>query len=244
MGGIFISKGITPVIKPGDLVISLNEKGELDMKVKMSMHFNICPTWLKLSIDHLEQAREWSLKRKDAWAQTDNNLKSETLEREFEHSMQAIIAMAIAYDSFYASIKSKIDIPKDLSEKWKINRTARHIQVTETIRLGFKIKNEGTKILKQSIKEIFRFRDMAVHPKSSIEQAITHPELGVGVEWRFAYFTYENAKLIINEGLKRFREITQIKVRRNTQLDAYRSGLLKSTEQEIARYESNIGLIA
>lgn len=243
MGGIFISNGITPIIKPGDLVISLNEKGETEMKVILSLHYDICPAWLKLSVDHLEQAKEWSVKTRDAWKTSDNILKSQTLEKEFEHSMQAIIAIAIAYDSFYASIKSKIKIPVDLADKWKNNRTARHIQISETIRLGFKIKNEGTKILRQSIKEIFRFRDMAIHPKSDVGQAVTHPELGVGVEWRFAYFTFENAKLIVNEGLKRLREITRTKGHKNIQLETYCSTLLKNTEQEIARYETKIGPI-
>ena len=176
----------------------------------------------------------------DAFQETDNDLKSETLEKEFEHSMQAIIAMAIAYDSFYATIKTKISLPDDLTEKWKKNRTSRHLQITETIRRGFRITNDSVKILKQAIKEILHFRDLAVHPTGNIEKPVMHPELSIGVEWRFATFTYINAKLLVNEGLKRMREITSAKTSHNPKLEKYCSTLLKFINPIIDRYENEI----
>ena len=41
-------------------------------------------------------------------------------------------------------------------------------------------------------------RDLAVHPSGKMEAPIVHPELGVGVEWRFGYFRAYNAELIVN----------------------------------------------
>jgi hypothetical protein len=240
MTGIFISKGITPVIKAGDLIISMNEEGKSELNATLSLHYDTCPVWLKLSVGHLIQAKKWSHKRKEAFEGTDDNLKSEALEREFEHSMQSIISIGIAYDSFYATIKPKIKLDKDLTERWKHNRTSRHIQISETIRLGFKIGNAGTKILKQAISQIVKFRDLAIHPSGNIEQPVLHPELNIGVEWRFACFTYLNANMIVNEGLKRLRELLNIKGYNNNELETYCSGLLTLIAPVILEYEYEI----
>jgi hypothetical protein len=243
MAGIFISRGITPIIKAGDLKITLNENGAHDMDVTLSLKFDVCSIWLKISVDHLVQAKEWALKCQEAFKEDSNVLKSETLEKEFEHSMQAVISMAIAYDAFYASLKGKVYIFKNLTDTWKRNRTARHIQVSETIRQGFKIKNNGAKILAQSIKEIYRFRDMAIHPRSDIEQAIMRTELGVGVEWRYACFTYSHSKLIVNEGLKRLKELFSSAGYKNEKLKSYCSSMLTLIEPMIHTYEQNIDKI-
>ena len=47
--------------------------------------------------------------------------------------------------------------------------------------------------IRQCIGEILRFRDLAVDPSQKGDGLVFHPELGTGVEWRFAYFRYENA---------------------------------------------------
>jgi hypothetical protein len=240
MKGFFISKGITPIIKSGDLVIEQNEAGKIDMKVVLSLQYDSCPTWLNLSVEHLKQTKNWSIKRNEAFDGINDEFKSETLQKEFEHSMQAIIAIAIAYDSFYATIKTKINLPEDLTEKWKQNRTSRSNQITETIRSGFKINKDGTKILKQAIKEIFHFRDLAVHPSGNVDKPVIHPELNIGMEWRFATFTYNSAKLIVNEGLKRIREIINIKTDQNIELGKYCSTLLISVNSIIEMYENEI----
>ena len=240
MTRIFISRGITPIIKSGDLKITLNENGTDDMNVTLSLKFDVCPIWLKISVDHLIQAKEWNTKCVEVFKGNDNVLKSESIENEFEHSMQAIIAMAIAYDAFYASLKDKEIIFKNITDIWKKNRTARHKQVSETIRKGFKIKPNGAKILSQSVKEIYRFRDMAIHPLSNIEQAVMREDLGIGVEWRFACFTYLNSKLIVNEGLKRMKELVSSNAYTNEKLKIYCTSMLALIDPMIKAYEQNI----
>jgi len=221
MKGVFIKKGMTVAIKPGDFKFTVDEKGAVKAEVVLSLHYDVMPTWIKLAIDHLESCKAWNQSRQDAWKGNDEEQKAGTLEKEFETSMQSIIAMAIAIDSFYGTVKSKINIPKELTDKWKENRTSRHIQIAETLRQGFKLNKEGLKILKQTLKEIFRFRDMAIHPKGDIEHPIKHPDLGIGVEWRFAYFSYTNAKLIVEEGLKRLRELLTKQGLKNKELEKY-----------------------
>ncbi|MCX6320508.1 MAG: hypothetical protein NTX93_01720 [Bacteroidia bacterium] len=113
MTGIFISKGITPGFQPGDFEISFDEKGKVAFNVKLSVHYDVCPIWLALSINHLEQAKIWNLKRVHVWNNSIEKLKADTLEKEFEYSMQAIIAIAISYEAFYANIKPMINIPPE-----------------------------------------------------------------------------------------------------------------------------------
>jgi hypothetical protein len=121
--------------------------------------------------------------------------------------MQAIMAAAIALDAFYAVIKTKAEIPETLIKKWKVNGTARYKQLSEVLRQAFMLKKEESALLQESLKEIFRFRDLAVHPRAENEAPVFHPEIHVGVEWRFACFRAENAALIVCATQNMIREL-------------------------------------
>jgi hypothetical protein len=112
--------------------------------------------------------------------------------------MQAVMAAAIALDAFYAILQPHVALPPTLVERWRTGRTARFSQVTEVIRRAFRLKPKGTAELRENLREIYRVRDLAVHPSGKIQAPIYHPELNVGVEWRFAYFRVSNAELIVN----------------------------------------------
>src|SRR5258708_22063115 len=108
-----------------------------------------------------------SAKAKDA--------KGETLERVFRPSMKAMTAAAIAIDGFYAAVQKKIRIDPALINKWKANKTARYSQVAETVRIAYQLKPKGSKAFRDNIREIYKFRDQAVHPSAAMEEAILHP---------------------------------------------------------------------
>jgi hypothetical protein len=108
------------------------------------------------------------------------NEKARTLEREFESSMRAIMAAAIALDAFYAVLQPHVGPEPKLLEKWRKKRTARYSQVTEVVRRAFNLKRNGTKTLRKNLKQIYRLRDLAVHPPGNIQAAILHPELNIG----------------------------------------------------------------
>jgi hypothetical protein len=112
--------------------------------------------------------------------------------------MQAIMAAAIALDAFYSRIQTYIQLSPLLVQQWRDKRTARYSQITEVLRLGFNLKPKGTATLRQNLKEIYRFRDLAVHPSGKTQAPVLHPEMEVGVEWRFAHFRAQNAELIVN----------------------------------------------
>jgi hypothetical protein len=198
MAGVFITRGMSLVIPSGGLTIGIGADGKPTSNLSLHVRFDVCPTWTGLAIQHLADARERRVSRQIAWAGTNEEQKATALEREFEASMQAIMAAAIAVDAFYALIKTHVDMPQRVSVTWRANRTARYSQVVEVLRRGFLLKPKGAARLKGILKDIYRFRDLAVHPSGKIEAPIFHPEIGVSVEWRFAYFHAENAANIVN----------------------------------------------
>jgi len=177
----------------------------------------------------------------DAWLGQNENLKAETLEREFESSMQAIMAAAIAVDAFYAAIKPKIQIPEDLREQWRQNRTPRYAQIAEVVRRGFSLPQNGAKNLRQNLKEIFRLRDLAVHPSGNIEAPIPHPELTVGVEWRFAWFRFDNAIAVVRATLDMLQQLAKVTLTGNDVLVRYKDALWFRLEPIIALWQQEFG---
>ncbi len=198
MAGIFISRGMTVAIPEGGFTIGIGNDGEATSSLTLHVRFDVCPTWIELALRHLADANEKRIARTAAWTGTNEEIKAATLEREFEASMQAIMAVAISIDAFYALILPQVQLPPSLVERWRTKRTARYSQLTEVIRRAFGLKPNGTAALRQNLKEIFRLRDLAVHPSGKIEAPIFHPEIEVGVEWRFAVFRAQNAELVVN----------------------------------------------
>lgn len=202
MAGVFITREMQLSIPAGGLKIALGPDGPAPSLV-LHVHFDVCPMWCELAIAHLKTAKAWQADRITAWQSTGDTPavveeKTRTLEREFESSLQAIMASAIALDALYAAVQPNVALEEALVKKWRDARTARYSQVTEVVRRAFKLKTNGTKTLRQSLKRIYRLRDLAVHPSGRLQEAILHPELNVGVEWRFAYFRAANAESVVN----------------------------------------------
>lgn len=198
MAGVLITRGITPAIPAGGLTVSIDADGRQTLSCTLHVNFDVVPTWISLALHHLKIAEEARSNRNQAQAENINIDLGATLEREFEASMQAIMASAIAIDSFYAVLKNHTKLPAELTAKWREKRTARHAQVAEVIKRAFVLKPKGVRLLKQNIKELYKIRDQAVHPTSKFAAPVLHPELNVGVEWRFIYFCATNAALAVN----------------------------------------------
>ena len=196
MPGIFISQGMTLRVPVGGMIIGADEEQFTIKSLTLHVRFDVCPTWIELALRHTESSVLARENRERVWSGADEDAKAAGLEREFECSMQAVMASAIAIDAFYAILAQHVYIPPYVLNKWRAKRTPRYSQVTEVLRRAFNLKPKGTKALRDNLKEIYRIRDLAVHPSGKVEAPIYHPELGVGVEWRFAYFRAANAELI------------------------------------------------
>jgi len=221
VAGVFISRGMTVAIPAGGLVLSLDEGGKSKASLTLHVHFDVCPSWLELALRHLDDAKNRQSARIAAWNGANEESKGSTLEREFEASMQSIMAAAIAVDAFYAVIQTKVAIPPALITQWRKKRTPRYAQITEVLRIAFSLKPKGTAVLRKNLKEIYRFRDLAIHPSGKIDAPLFHPELQVGVEWRFAYFRHENALLIVRETLHMLRELVTSGKPKNSEVQKY-----------------------
>lgn len=198
MTGVFISRGMKVVIPPGGFTFGFGGAPESESGVTLHVHFDVCPTWAELAIRHLAEANERRKARQKAWAGTDVGAKATTLEREFESSMQAIMASAIAIDAFYSVVQTLVKIPPETTAKWRSKRTARYAQVAEVLRHAFPMKPKSLSALRANLKAIYGLRDLAVHPSGKLEAPLLHPELDVGVEWRFAYFHAAAAEGIVH----------------------------------------------
>src|SRR6478735_4137846 len=136
MPGVFVTRGMTFGIP--SLSITFRDDGSIEMpSVTLQVRFDVCPTWLQLAQHHLDGAIAAKANRNRVWAETNNDAKAKALEVEFETSMQAIVAAAIAWDAFYAIIRESVSIPETTQKKWRDGRTSRHSQVAEVVRRGF-----------------------------------------------------------------------------------------------------------
>ena len=225
MAGIFIKKGMTVGVPTGGLTISVDDQGKISAHCNLHVHFDVCPTWLELASRHLADANEKKVARIAAWQSTDETAKAESLEREFEASMQAIMAAAIAVDAFYAVIKTKAAISETLIKKWKDNGTARYAQISEVLRQTFTLKESEGDVLRQNLKQIFKLRDLAVHPAGQIQAPLLHPEINVVVEWRFFYFRAETASILVGEAQNMIRTLVTQGKPTNVAVQAYADAL-------------------
>jgi hypothetical protein len=207
MSNVSVSRAIPVAIPAGGLVISIDENRKPTSSLPLRVHFDVCPTWLELAIRHLSDAQVAQGARVAAWKGEDENSKAGALEWEFEASMQAIMASALAADAFCAVVQSKVQPPQLLVDEWREKRIPRHVQISEVLRRAFSLEPKDASNLGQNLGEIFRFRDLAIDPSGKSNAPILHPGLGVGVEWRFAYFRYANALLIVKVTLRLIWEL-------------------------------------
>lgn len=196
MAGIYITRGMSVSIP--SFSIHIREDGEIEGDpITLHVRFDVCPSWIQIAKRHLDAAQAAKISREIAWHGTDENAKAQSLEVEFEASMQAIMAAAISWDAAYAVLREHVTIPPNTLEKWRKGRTARYTQVAEVVRRAFTLKPKGALMLRNNLKELYRYRDLAVHPSGKIEAPLLHPELKLGMEWRFVYFRATNAELAV-----------------------------------------------
>ena len=106
MAGIYITRGMSVSIP--SFSIRIRGDGEIEGDpITLHVRFDVCPTWIQIAKRHLEAALAAKVNRAIAWQGTDENAKAQALEVEFEASMQAIMAAAIAWDAAYCASMSQ-----------------------------------------------------------------------------------------------------------------------------------------
>lgn len=156
--------------------------------------------------------------------------------------MQAIMAATVAIDAFYSLIQTHVVLPPSLVEQWRTKRTLRYKQVTEVLRRAFHLKPKGVAILRQNLKEINRMRDHP--PVGKIEAPILHPELNVGVEWRFAFFRAHNAELVVNAAAWILWDLTHGGKPKNSKIAEYMESLRPRLAELFPNGHPNVAVVA
>jgi hypothetical protein len=207
MGSASTPQAEMVAIRPGGLAVAMGQDAEPASSLPSHAHFDACPAWLELAIRHLSDAQVARDARIATWKDADEHSKTGALEWEFEASLQATMASAIAVDALYAVVQTKVHLPQSLIDEWRDKRAPRHVRISDVFGRAFSLEPENVSSLGQALAEIFRFRDLAIEPYGKMDAHILHPELGVGVEWRFAYFRYENALLIVKATVRLIAEL-------------------------------------
>ena len=217
-------------IRADGLVVATGQDADPASSTTSHVHFDACPTWLELAVRYLSDAQVAREARIATWKNADEHSKTGALEWEFEASMQAAMASGIAVDAFYAMVQSRVPPPLSLIDEWRDKQTPRYIQISEVFRRAFSLEPKHVSSLRQALAEIFRFRDLAIDPSGKMDAQILHPELGVGVEWQFAYFRYQNALLIVKATLQLISELAALGYPKDADLQKYLDALRSRVE--------------
>ena len=207
-GGIRLSRGTHLVIPAGSLTINV-KTGETSIS-EIHLQREMYPVWIEIAISQLAPAKSAHEDVLVALEAADEEAISDALDRELTSGMLSMVAAATALDALYASVKEYICLPPSQVERWRKNRTARWRQVAEVLRLGFRVtRGAQAGKLRQMVKEVYHFRDLAVHPSSRAAQAVLHPDLGAGADWRYVSFSYNSALQTVWAVLAYIRDLSE-----------------------------------
>ncbi|MEO3474333.1 hypothetical protein AAFN86_20870 [Roseomonas sp. CAU 1739] len=228
--GIFITKGMTIAIPPGGLKIVEGADGTVSTTLTLHLAMDMSLHWLRIALDHARACEIASDELRAIWKDGTSAVEIAALEAGFRAGMQACSAAAFTIDAFYATTKHYAPIPPDVVDVWRRNRTARAVQIAETLRLAFAISEPKFHELRDALDGLFMLRGEAVHPTGHPQQAVHHPILALAVERRLGIFNAENARRAANNALAIMADLTSRPRAKGEQFRAY----CERTKAEIA----------
>jgi hypothetical protein len=201
--GVFFPEQMKLRIPAGGLQIGLDGTGRPTSSVSIEVLLDVWPFWLDIGMDHAAQATT-ARRALQSVDPADDTEKGSLLGAECKASMVALSAAAFALDGFYAALREHRDM-SDLDRVWMSAGTPRHARVSETLRRSFRLSNRQAKVLREGAKDLFKFRDWAVHPPAAFSRPVPHEVIGSSVEWRYVAFSAPNACRGITKATKIIR---------------------------------------
>lgn len=186
--GIYFPEAGELRIPAGGMRLTADGRLEID---QVEVVLDTWPYWLDVAIAHAIEAV--SERRRLSDHVHDDDQKRAWLSAECKASMVAVAGAAIALDSFYGSLRKRRDM-SELDARWKRSHAARATRVAETLVRSFRLENVAAKAIKAQVRELFRFRDWAVHPPADFKPAVPHDGIGSAVHWWFVAFGAPNAR--------------------------------------------------
>ncbi|UCV01731.1 hypothetical protein [Dechloromonas denitrificans] len=198
--GIRVSRGVTPRIPVGGMVINYDQDGVSGGSVRLELQLDTCIHWLEIAMENLAKAK--LAHEKSAAGEFENDSELDLLiDQEFKASVQASVAAATFFESLYAATLERMPIKPAAHTPNTRKKQARFAKVAEQLRVSFGLKRQGIANLRSVLGELYRFRDEAVHPSSKFGDPVLHPILQVGVERRYVMFSYPNARQLVRAAL-------------------------------------------
>jgi hypothetical protein len=156
--------------------------------------------WLRIAMAASVEAVEARATVHDAHHRGNDQDLGLCIEAEFRASMTAICAVSFAIDAIYGSVKDRAG-PHPSAKQWSDNGLAREKQIAEYLRWAFKIGPKSHREIRSVLRQIFDFRDEAVHPGMNFREAVYREDIDRGVDPRLMRFRADNAETALRAGL-------------------------------------------
>lgn len=195
-----MSSGGSLRIPAGSLLIP--NGGSPPPAVTVELSLDTWDHWLAIAKEMVERAEDAHAQLLSAHSAAEETTRASALEEEFRTAMISIAAQAFAVDALYASVKERIPAQPTAVQATSRAGSPRYARITDTLRRGCKLRNEQVGQIRTCLKELFKYRDWAVHPPADFRQAYLHEDLALGVEWRFIAYSARNARLLFDMVVK------------------------------------------
>ena len=189
VAGIYIIEGMT--LKISNLSIHMSDEGNITQEgPDFAVGYDACIAWARIALEHRDMAKAKMEARRVVWRseELDECQRGRSLEAEFYAAMQAVVASVSCIDALYDHLLPYSPIDTATKKAWSSNKTARYIQIAETVRAAFAITPTETKALREGLQAMFSLRDAAVHPSNAPREPYPHPELDIATDWRLTVF--------------------------------------------------------
>jgi hypothetical protein len=240
VANVLITRGVTPRVPVGGLVMGFGSDGKPKCSMRLELQLDTSIHWLEIALTHLAEAKglhEASLEAKSRGAPS-----SAGLDKEFKACVQATVAAATFFEALYAAVLERLPKKPTAKGQNRKQKPARYAVVTEALRQAFGLQKQGTANLRGVLKELYLFRDEAVHPSARFSDPVAHVHLGVRVERRFVMFSYSNARQLVRAALA-FSKILPSRdlSRRPKSIQDFAEYLRKVCEPLYSQWEQNFG---
>ena len=228
-------------VPEGGLTIAVDEQGRFHANLTLHIATDVTPVWLDIAVSHAIETEQRHAHVLDAWSQPDDDALVAAMEAEAAAAMECSLASAVALDAFYSLVKRDSSFPASLTDIWRKKRTARHRQVVEVLRRSFKVTSATLKHLQTNVKEVFRFRDLAVHPPARLQPPLWYEDLRLSTEWRFIYFRWANARLMCQAALSTVSQLVACPKNASALLKDTCDAAAPRVRLVVARWEARYG---
>ena len=237
--GIFLLEG--GQVSISNFTINVGEDGQITSTLELHTGIDMCASWFRIALDRQTESDTAYRAVVQASRDKDDQGLGKGLKTDFYASLQAIMASAVALDAFYANLKILCNIDNATQQSWKNNRTARYRQVSEVLRLAYKLTPVGAGQVTSRVRDIFRFRDQAVHPDSTVRAPTYYPAINKGIDDRINTFRNRNSLASLWHCFTLINDFSGRAKTASDEIRTYGKSLSKSLSPLVAEWETRYG---